>query len=251
MTTGRLAGKTAIVTGAGTGIGRGIALALAREGAKVLVTGRRESKIRESAALIAAERGIAEPYAGDVTKAADVARMVQACQCAFGPVEILVNNAGVRIPYGILNVSESQLDRMLAVNVKGIYLCSRAVIPGMLERKWGRIINIASVAGIRTSINAGYCASKAAAVAMTKSMALEFSPYGVTVNAICPGVIVSELSEPDLQNPKEHAYLLSRTLVGYIGEPSDVASGAVYLASEEARFVTGAVLAIDGGWTIT
>jgi NAD(P)-dependent dehydrogenase (short-subunit alcohol dehydrogenase family) len=251
MATGRLKGKAAIVTGAGTGIGRGIALAFAGEGAKVLVIGRRQGKLDETVALITGAGGVAEACSGDVAKATDVERMVQACQAKFGPVDILVNNAGVRIPFGILKVSEAQLETMLAVNVKGVYLSSRAVVPGMLARKWGRIINIASVAGIRTSINAGYCASKAAVVALTKSMALEFSPHGVTVNAICPGVIVSELSEPELQNPTDHAYLLSRTLAGYIGEPSDVAAGAVYLASEEARFVTGAVVAIDGGWTLT
>jgi 3-oxoacyl-[acyl-carrier protein] reductase len=215
------------------------------------LAGRRLERAQETAGLIAAQGGTGWALAADVAKTADVTRMMGECVTRFGPVDILVNNAGVRAPSGILAVSEAQLDYLLAVNVKGVYLCCRAAAPLMIEKRWGRIINIASVAGIRASINAAYCASKAAAVALTKSMALELSPRGITVNAICPGTIVSEMTEAQLSDAKERAYLLSRSLVGRIGEPADVAAGAVYLASEEAGFVTGAILAIDGGWTIS
>ena len=244
-------GRVAVVTGAGTGIGRGIARALARQGCRVVAVGRRLDKVKETADLIAKGNGRALAVSADVSKAADVARIVEECRAAFGAIDILINNAGVHVPGGILKVTEEQWDWIISVNLKGVFLCSKAVAPGMLERKWGRVINIASVGAITPSLNAAYCATKGAVVTLTKSMALELSPGGVTVNAICPGTTVTEMTRERLEDPAVRTQQLAKSRVGFFAEPADIAAGAVYLASEEARFVTGSVLVIDGGWTIT
>lgn len=248
---GKLKDRAAIVTGAGTGIGRGIALAFAREGARVVAVGRRLEKVKETVDLIVKENGCALAAAADVSKATEVARMVEECRARFGGVDILVNDAGVHVPGGILRVTEEQWDWIMSINLKGVFLCSKAVAPVMLEKSWGRIINIASVGAITPSLNAAYCASKGAVVTLTKSMALELSPNGVTVNAICPGTVVTEMTRERLQDPTVRDQQLAKSRVGHFGEPADIGAGAVYLASEEARFVTGSVLVIDGGWTIT
>jgi len=246
----RLTGKTAIVTGAGTGIGRGIALALAREGASVAAAGRRREILDETARQIVAAGGRCLAVPTDVSSAAQVAALVELTASTYGPVDILVNNAGVHVPGGILATSEEQWDWLMSINLKGVFLCCKAVAPSMLERRWGRIVTISSVGALTPSLNAAYCASKGAVVTLTKSMALDLSPHGVTVNAICPGPITTEMTRERFEDPTTRAQQLARARVGFFGEPSDIAAGAVYLASDDARFVTGSVLAIDAGWSI-
>ena len=189
--------------------------------------------------------------ATDVSSADGIDKMIETCRSQLGDPSILVNNAGVHVPGGVLTVTEEQWDWIFSINLKGAFLCSKAVAPSMVRGGWGRIINIASVGAITPSMNAAYCATKGALVTLTKSMALELSPKGITVNAICPGTTVTEMTRERLEEEATKQANLAKTRVGFFAEPSDMAAGVVYLASDGARFVTGAVLPIDGGWTIT
>jgi len=246
-----LKGRVALVTGAGSGLGRGIALSLAAEGAAVVAVGRNLEKVRVTADLISEAGGNCLPRSMDISRADEIEKTLNECTAKFGKVDILVNNAGVHVPGGILKVSEEQWDWIMSINVKGTFLCSKMVAPLMLSNKWGRIISIGSVGAITPSLNAAYCTSKGAIVTLTKSMALELSPGGVTVNAICPGTIVTEMTRDRLNDPKVRADQLAKTRVGHFGEPSDIGAGVVYLCSDAGKFITGSVLMIDGGWTIT
>jgi 3-oxoacyl-[acyl-carrier protein] reductase len=246
----RLAGKVAIVTGGGSGIGRAIALALAAEGARVAVAGRRPDRLAETIDLIRQTGGEGLAFSADVSCADQVAEMVGACVSGLGSPSILVNNAAIHVGGGILDVDEADWDRLMATNLKGVFLCSKAVSPGMLASGWGRIINIAGVSAITPSPNVVYSTAKGAVVSLSRAMALELSPGGITVNAICPGTTLTEMMAPRLKDPAVRAQQLAKSRVGFFGEPMDIAAGALYLASPEARFVTGTVLTIDGGWTL-
>jgi len=242
--------KVAIVTGAGTGIGQAIAVAFAREGAYVVGTGRRPEKLQETAEKVSAEGGEFLPIVADVSVAADVARTVEECLSRFGRVDILVNNAGVLVRGGILSLSEDDFDQVMAVNVKATFLCSKAVAPHMIRQGQGCIINNAGGVANRPNANVAYSASKAAMVNMTKGMALELSPRGIRVNAISPGPIDTIMTRPSWDDPVRGPILRRRSLLGRIADPAEVASGVVFLASEEAAFITGADLPIDAGWVL-
>ena len=246
----RLNQKVAIVTGAGTGIGQAIAVAFAREGACVVGAGRRSEKLEETAKKVSAEGGEFVPVVADVSIAADVARLVGECLSRFGRVDILVNNAGVLVRGGVLNLSEDDFDRAMAVNVKAAFLCSKAVAPHMIRQGRGCIINNAGGVASRPNANVAYSASKAAMVNMTKGMAAELSPRGVRVNAVSPGPIDTIMTRPSWDDPVRGPILQKRSLLGRIADPAEVASGVVFLASEEAAFITGADLPIDAGWVL-
>jgi len=248
-----LTGKKALVTGASRGIGRGIALALAQQGADVAVNYRSS---REQAGVVVAEikKSGRDSFSvqADVSKKEEVGGMVKEVAEHFGRVDILVNNAGIAIFKSFDQLEEEDWDQTLAVNLKSQFLCAKAVVPIMEKQGWGRIINIASIAsggmGVGFLNLAHYCASKGGVVALTEELALELSPKGITVNAIGPGVIDTEMTTPLKNDPQTLNGLLARIARRRLGKPADIGAAAAFLASEEADYITGAVLYVDGGW---
>lgn len=245
----RLKGKTAIVTGAASGFGQGMARRFAAEGARVAVVDINEAGARAEAAAIGGE---AIALGCDVTSQASVDAAIAAVISRFGHVDIIVNNAGwSHRNRPMLEVDEDTFDRVFATNVKSIYLTTRAVLPHMRERGAGVILNIGSTAGLRPRPGlTWYNASKGAVNTMTKSMAVELAPERIRVNAIAPvigatGLLETFMGMPD--TPQNRARFLASIPLGRFSDPGDIAAAAIYLVSDEAEFVTGVVLEVDGG----
>lgn len=241
--------RVALVTGSSRGIGRAIALRLAREGAAVAVNYReRRDQAEEVVEAITRTGGRAVAIAADIASADDCSRLAASVREALGPVEILVNNAGVFRRGDLADFDLAQMEGMRSVNVDGLIRVTRAVVDEMKTRRWGRIVNIASIAGIGagTSGTTFYAATKAAAIILTRRFALELGPYGITVNAIAPGFIATEMSA---QTGADAAALAAKAMMRRVGTPDDVAAAAAFLASEEAGFITAQVLTVDGGRT--
>lgn len=249
----RLAGKAAIVTGSSKGIGRTIAIALAREGAGVVVNGREAKDIESVAEKINSSEGKALPFLADVTNVNDVQRMVDKTLRTFGSIDILVNNAGGGSPSTLLEKIEPNLwEKEIRVNLTGAFLCSRAVIGQMKKQCSGRIINISSQAGRGSSELAGipYASAKAGLLGFTRQLAREVGSYGILVNAVAPGVILSgeRIEKKWLERSNaERQEMLKAIPLGRLGRPGEVASVIVFLASEEASYITGAVIDVNGG----
>jgi NAD(P)-dependent dehydrogenase (short-subunit alcohol dehydrogenase family) len=250
----RLDGKTGIVTGARRGIGRAIALALAREGATVVVSDISQEDSQKVVDEIKrmGRRGLALKC--DVSFSNDVEDMVRRTVAEFGRVDILVNNAGIIAYKPFLELTEEDWDKILNVNLKGQFLCARAAARDMVKNKSGRIINIASISsggcGIAFPLIAHYTASKGGVGALTEALALELTPLGINVNAICPGAIDTDMAK----GAKESGQLqqvLARIPKGRLGQPQDIANLAVFLASDESEYISGAAIVIDGGWLTT
>lgn len=242
----RLAEKAAIVTGSTRGLGRAIAEQLAVEGAKVAVCGRRLSDAEAVATAIESAGGTAVPYQCDVSSTDDVQRLVTGALEQFGRIDILVNNAGITRDTLLMRMSEDDWDQVMDVNAKGMFRFTKAVLRPMLKQRSGRIINVASVVGL--SGNAGQCnyaAAKAAVVGFTKSLAREVASRGITVNAVAPGYIETDMT--DALSDEQKASLLESIPLGEIGRPSDIAHAVAFLASDEARYITGHTLVVDGG----
>jgi len=248
-----LSGRVALVTGAGSGIGAAIAHALAGAGAHVIATDRDASTAASTADAIRTHGGSAEHLTLDVVSedaCADAARSVAASR---GALDVLVNNAGLGHVGTMLTTEGADLDRLYAVNVRGVFNVTKVFLPGMLERGRGSIVNIASVGavvGIRDRV--AYCTTKAAVAGLTRSMALDHAAAGIRVNCICPARVQTPFVEARLREypDPERAYrdMCSTQAVGRMGRPEEVAAAALYLACDEAAFVTGSALMIDGGW---
>jgi 3-oxoacyl-[acyl-carrier protein] reductase len=247
-----LDGKVAIVTGGAGGFGEGIVRLFVAEGARVLIADIEQAKAQQLAAELGSR---VKAVRCDVAESADVFAAVKACVDAFGPPDIVVNNAGTtHRNQPMLDVDEATFDKVFAVNVKSIFHMARAVVPLMRERKQGVILNIGSTAGLRPRPGlTWYNASKAAVNLVSKSMAAELAPDGIRVNAICPvmgatGLIEQFLGVPD--TPENRARIIATIPLGRMSTPEDVANAALYLASDSARFITGIELPVDGGRTI-
>lgn len=244
----RLAGKTALVTGGGSGIGRAIAERFAAEGAQVTVAGRTRESVAETVAHITGQGGAAVPAGADVIDAAAVQTMVAGALKAMGAIDILVNNAGKAIGDGILETDVETWDLNLAVVLRSAFLCTKAVLPGMLARRQGAIVNISSVNGVTGLGEEGYSAAKAGMINLTQNAAVRYGPSGIRTNCICPATIRTPIWHDVLERDPEVFERLSAWYpLGRIGEPADVANAALFLASDEASWITGVTLTVDGG----
>ncbi len=251
----RLKNKAAIVTGAGAGIGRAVSLLLAREGASVLVADIDETGEEETARTIREAGGEAAFQRVNVAMAAEAEAMVAAALDKFGGLDILVNNAGIWTRGVVTELSEEDWDRVMDVNVKGVFLCSKYAIPRMVEGGGGSIINMSSVGGFIGAADYGaYNPSKGAVVMLTKNMALDFARDNIRVNCVCPMLTDTQMSRDIIGaqggDPESMRKVYERRIpLGRLGKPEDVAYGVLYLASDESSFVTGTSLFIDGGYT--
>ena len=242
-----LTNRVAIVTGSGRGIGKTIALKLAEVGATIVINDIGEASVVESVAEeIRAMNRESLAVLGDVTSLSDVNNLVEKTISAYGRIDILVNNAGITRDQLLLRMSEEDWDRVIAVNLKSVFLCTKAVIRHMTAQRWGRIINMSSVVGIAGNAGqANYSASKAGIIGFTKTVAKEVASRGITVNAIAPGFIDTPMTQQLKESWIEE--IKKRIPVGYLGTPRDVAEAVAFLASEESRYITGHVLNVDGG----
>ena len=250
----RLKGKVAFITGAGTGIGRACAELFAREGARVTLAGRRKEPLQATAAAIAAAGGEALVVSCDITKAAEVEHAIAATVKRFGGLNVVVNNAGALLVATVTETNEEEWDRMMEVNLKGPFLVSREAVKHMRASGGGAIVNIGSVLGlVAMPKRAAYSASKGGLTLLTKAMALDHAAEGIRVNCICPSIVDTELVQglfANLPDPQAARDARAQSIpLGRFGQPVDVAQLAVFLASDESSWMTGAAIPVDGGLT--
>ncbi|MDI4663943.1 SDR family oxidoreductase [Xanthobacter autotrophicus] len=246
-----LAGKIVIVTGGGRGLGRAVAEGFATAGAHVVLTGRSAETLAEAAAAIAAHGGSAEGIAADVASEADVEALARAVVERHGRIDVLVNNAGINPWYKTAeDTSLAEWRQVVETNLTGVFLAARAAGRVMLAQGEGAIVNITSVAGkVGLARTTAYCAAKGGVELMTRQLALEWAKKGVRVNAVGPGYFETELTEGMRQNPKLAERVTGRTPMGRFGHPQELVGACLFLASPAASYITGASLAVDGGWT--
>lgn len=245
-----LTGRTALITGASRGLGEGMAVALAAAGACVALVARDVVRLQQVKARIAGSGGKAEMFTADVTSEADVARTCTAVQERLGTVDILINNAGTNIRKRLTDFSLAEFRSVIDASLISTFLMSRAVLPHMQSRRYGRILNMASMMShVSLPERTAYSSAKAALLGFTRSLALEVASESITVNCISPGPVATELNAPVIHNPEANRLFLASLPVGRWGEVGEISSLACYLCSEDAGFITGTDILIDGGWT--
>jgi NAD(P)-dependent dehydrogenase (short-subunit alcohol dehydrogenase family) len=245
-------GKVALVTGGTSGIGRATALAFAEQGANVIISGRREAEGEETVALVEKAGGTGLFVRAEVSLEEDILALLDATLEQFGRLDFAFNNAGISLESGtgIANTGEI-FDRLMSINVRSVFFGMKHQIPAILKSGGGAVVNNASVLGLKPiSGSPIYCASKAAVISLTKSAALEFATRGVRVNAVCPAIIETPMTERSRSDAKTHDYLLAMHPIGRFGRPEEVAAAVVYLCSPNAGFTTGAALPLDGGFSV-
>jgi NAD(P)-dependent dehydrogenase (short-subunit alcohol dehydrogenase family) len=250
----RFEGRTGIVTGGGAGIGRAICLLLARGGAAVVVADRSEDTGRETLALVEGSGGRGIFVKLDVSQEKDAAEAVTIVLRQFGQIDMLFNNAGVELAGAVHETTEEQWDRVFAANLKGMFLVSRCVLPVMMRQGRGAVVNTSSISGLLGwPESAAYCASKGGVIQLTRQMAVDYAPHGIRVNCICPGTTLTPMIDRLFSREKDPAAsrksIAAMHPLGRFARPEEIAEAALFLASDEASFVTGAVLPVDGGYT--
>jgi len=243
-----LAGKTALITGASRGIGKAMAEVFAQAGAELFICSRKEESIRAAAEDIHRKTGSrVEATAADMARREDVDRLAAESLQRMGRIDILVNNAGWNIPQAIDEIKDQDWDYLVELNLTSVMRLTRALVPPMKERRWGRVIHISSIMGrASTAKRNAYSATKAALIGMAQASALDLGPYGITVNCIAPGPIATEMPM-SLLSPEQQSQLGGRTALGRWGQPEEIAWPALLLASEAGRYITGEVITVDGG----
>ncbi|MCZ6679294.1 MAG: glucose 1-dehydrogenase [Candidatus Poribacteria bacterium] len=248
----RLKGKVTIITGAAGGIGRATVLRFAQEGARVVAADIDQQGAEETARVVPSDYpGPVTAHAVDVSRADGVERLISDTVTRFGRLDVIFSNAAIMRAGSVVDLSESDWDALFAANVKGAFLCGKYGIPAIRRNGGGSFIITASVNSFYAESDiAGYCATKGAVMQLTRAMAIDHGPEGVRVNCICPGWIETAMSQPFLdENPEGREFAGKIAPLGRIGQPEDVADVAVFLASDESRFVTGSAYTVDGGWT--
>jgi len=240
--------KTALITGAGQGMGKSVAQKFASMGIQIAINDI-NNKAAESTTRELKESGIdAIAVPADITKKSDVQSMIQKTTDHFGTIHMLINNAGILYPTKVIDISEDEWDRVIAVNLKGTFLCSQAILPILQQNNWGRIVNFSSTAGknISTVGGAHYTAAKAGILGFTRHLAKEVAPYNITVNAVCPGLIDTDMVRNTINQDRQKAYAQSFP-IARLGKPEEVADLVAFLCSDQAAYITGASLDINGG----